>query len=136
MVPSRSSARHGVPMARPHHTGFAAIRAVELRNDLTVSEAHLWSALKTKQTGVRFRRQVPIGRWIADFACFDPRLVIEVDDTSHDYRDESKRNADLAAEGFAILRFDNKEIAQDLNAAFNSVVFWIEHIRQHGHPPE
>ena len=63
--------RHGVDMTRPKHTRLARTRAHELRNDLTISEARLWSGIKNKATGARFRRQVPIGPWIADFACLD-----------------------------------------------------------------
>jgi hypothetical protein len=53
---------------------------------MTISEAALWRGISRRQTGARFRRQVPIGEWIADFACFDPKLVIEVDGESHDWR--------------------------------------------------
>ena len=133
ITPSTAHDRH---MARPRHTEFAGRRAKEFRNDMTISEARLWSAIKGGQAGARFRRQVPIGRWIADFACFQPRLVVEVDDLSHDFRDDTERDADLASEGFSILRLDNKDIAMDLDASFNSVVYWIEHMREHGRPPE
>ena len=102
---------------------------------MTISEARLWGAIKARQTGARFRRQVPIGRWIADFASLDPRLVVEVDDRSHDYRDESLRNEDLARHGFSIVRFDNAEVAQDLDAVFNTIVTWVDHLRIHRTPP-
>lgn len=51
---------------------------------MTISEARLWVAIRGGLVGARFRRQVPIGYWVADFASLNPRLVIEVDDTSHD----------------------------------------------------
>ena len=107
-----------------------------LRSELTISEAHLWSGIKAKQTGARFRRQVPVGIWIADFASFDPMLVVEVDDQSHDWRDESKRTRDIEAAGFAILRFTNKEIATDINDAITAVQYWVEELRAHQTPPQ
>jgi very-short-patch-repair endonuclease len=103
---------------------------------MTISEARLWGAIQGRSLGVRFRRQVPIGYWIADFACLDPRLVIEVDDTSHEYRDESMRTDYFVALGFAVLRFTNKEVAQELPGVVGTIEAWVEHIRTHGEPPE
>ena len=57
-----------------------------------------------------------MGHWIVDFACFDPRIVIEVDDRSHDYRDERRRTAFIESLGFLILRFDNVEVARELDS--------------------
>ena len=102
-------------MARPPHTKLAAQRARELRNDMTISEARLWSGIRGGRTGARFRRQVPMGHWIADFACFDPKIVIEVDDTSHDFRDERVRTAFIESLGYRMLRFDNADVAQQVD---------------------
>jgi len=103
---------------------------------MTVSEARLWAAIKGRSVGARFRRQVPIGHWIADFASLNPRLVIEVDDTSHEFRDESMRTDYFIEQGFAVLRFTNKRIAQDLPEVVGTIEGWIEHIRLHGKAPE
>jgi very-short-patch-repair endonuclease len=115
-------------IARPRHTPFAGRRARELRRDLTISEARLWTSLKGKHLGVRFRRQVPIGRWIADFACLDPKIVVEVDDESHYWRDERDRDQDLADRGFVVLRFWNKEVAQDLRMVIDTILATIERL--------
>jgi len=103
--------------------------------EMTISEAALWDGIRRKQTGARFRRQVPIGIWIADFASFSPKLVIEVDDESHDLRDETERTHDIESRGFTILRFDNEEIAQHPDDAVDTVRTWVEALRA-GRDPE
>ena len=123
-------------MPRPPHTYLAARRAHRLRNELTISEAALWAGISRRQAGARFRRQVPIGEWIADFACLDPKLVIEVDDDSHDWRDETVRTAYIEAQGFRILRFDNAELAESSDVdAIATVCHWVEALRE-GRDPE
>ena len=102
---------------------------------MTPSEARLWSGISRKATGARFRRQVPIGRWIVDFASYDPRLVIEVDDTSHYWRDETERTEYLKSLGFTLLRFDNREIAMGINEAIATVATWVADLRA-GRDPE
>jgi very-short-patch-repair endonuclease len=61
-------------------TRQATLRARELRRTMTDAEAKLWSRLRdARLLGTKFRRQVPIGSYIADFCCRNPKLVIEVD---------------------------------------------------------
>ena len=107
-----------------------------LRSELTVSEAALWAGIKSRAAGARFRRQVPIGIWIVDFASLNPRLIIEVDDPSHDWREESERTGHLEALGFAVLRFTNKEIATEISFAIETVEHWIVSLRSTGKPPQ
>jgi BirA family biotin operon repressor/biotin-[acetyl-CoA-carboxylase] ligase len=97
---------------RPRSTNDAKFFAREMRTDMTISERRAWNALKGRRLGVRFRRQVPIGPYIVDFACLEKRLVIEIDDPSHQFRDESERNAYLEARGFEIIRFTNEFVAK------------------------
>jgi very-short-patch-repair endonuclease len=73
----------------------------------------VWAGLKGKAAGARFRRQVPIGPWIVDFCSFNPRLVVEIDDTSHEFRDESMRTEYLESLGFSVLRFTNERVAKE-----------------------
>jgi very-short-patch-repair endonuclease len=102
---------------------------------LTVSEARLWGGIKGGVVGAHFRRQVPIGVWIADFASLQPRLVVEVDDPSHDLRDEAARTAAIEACGFTVLRFTNREIAEDVHGAVATVRLWVQRL-QAGQRPE
>jgi len=103
---------------------------------MTISEARLWNAIRGGSVGARFRRQVPIGYWIGDFASFSPRLIIEVDDTSHEFRDESMRTDYFNSQGFSVLRFSNKRIAQELPEVVGTIEGWVEHIRTFGEAPE
>jgi very-short-patch-repair endonuclease len=101
---------------------------------MTISEACLWDGLKGGAYGARFRRQVPIGIWIADFACFDPKLVIEVDDPTHDCRDEEERTRYFEKEGFVIFRCTNQEVAQDVGAVLESIAYWVVELRKGNRP--
>jgi very-short-patch-repair endonuclease len=102
-------------MVRPHHTRHAAIRARHFRKHMSWSEARLWTRLKGKQIGVKFRRQVPIGPYITDFACLDPKVVLEVDGPSHDWKDETDRTDFLEAQGFEVIRVSNEAIKEDVD---------------------
>ena len=102
-------------------------RARSLRRELTKAEALLWLRLKNRQVGGwRFRRQHPIGPYIADFACLEAMLIVEVDgathstvaETSHDER----RTAFLGGLGWRIVRFGNLDIYK----ALEGVVAGIE----------
>ncbi|HEY5071219.1 MAG TPA: DUF559 domain-containing protein [Caulobacteraceae bacterium] len=67
-------------------------RARALRSDPTDVERKLWGALRGRQLeGFKFRRQVPIDRYFADFACFDARLIVELDGSQH--RDNAEFDA-------------------------------------------
>ena len=103
---------------------------------MTVSEARLWKGTRNRSTGARFRRQVPIGHWIADFASLDPRLVIEVDDLSHELRDELVRTRYFRSQGFVILRFTNEQIAKELPEAVSRIERWVAFVRRHRTAPE
>jgi len=88
--------------------------ARDLRQNMTDAERRLWRELRCGSLGVRFRRQVPIGPYIVDFACFQRRLVIELDGGQHleDPRDEA-RDAWLREHGFRVLRFWNHEVLKN-----------------------
>ena len=83
---------------------------------MTDAELRLWTRLRVEQIdGYRFRRQVPIGPYVVDFACLKARLVIEVDGGQHVQAKEQddKRTAWLASQGFRVLRFwDNDVLTQ------------------------
>lgn len=96
---------------------------------MTVSEATLWARIRREATGARFRRQVPIGYWIADFASFEPRIVIEVDDHSHRYRDERDRTAFIESQGFTILRLTNEDVRDNADAIGCFITQEVERLR-------
>ncbi|AYD01931.1 endonuclease domain-containing protein [Neorhizobium sp. NCHU2750] len=90
-------------------------RARRLRRELTKAEAAMWNMLRDlRPLGARFRRETPIGPYIADFAWLSARVVIEVDgdshETDHGRRHDARRDVFMHSEGFTILRFDNRQV--------------------------
>ena len=57
--------------------------AKSLRRDMTDGERLLWQKLRLEQLGVKFRRQHPLGAYVADFACLAPLLIVEIDGSQH-----------------------------------------------------
>ena len=99
-------------------------RARELRKHMTDAERLLWSRLRRKQIhGQRFRRQHPIGPYIADFACTERRLVIELDGGQHvQAKDkDAARTRWLADRGYRVLRFWNNEALTLIDAVVQVV---------------
>ena len=91
-------------------------RAQELRRNMTDSERRLWRRLRHRELGFRFRRQVPIGGHIADFACPAARIVIELDGGQHG-SDEAEardliRTSEIQRCGFRVIRFWNHEVIE------------------------
>lgn len=85
-----------------------------------MEEDVLWQYLRRKQLGVRFRRQHPIGDYIADFVCLEKQLVIEIDGGYH-YRGEmpdndAERTSALNRMGYQVIRFSNKQVMDEIDA--------------------
>jgi very-short-patch-repair endonuclease len=92
---------------------------------MTDAERKLWRLLRLRQvSGHKFRRQVPLGRYIADFVCHEARLVIEVDGGQHDSAAplETERTAFLQHEGYRVLRFWNNEVLANLDGVYDVIV--------------
>ena len=87
-------------------------RARDLRREMTPQERKLWTKLRevNRMLGAPFRRQAPVGPYIADLAAFGRRLVIEVDGGGHGGPRDRARDAWFAAEGFTVLRFWNADV--------------------------
>jgi very-short-patch-repair endonuclease len=101
-------------------------RARELRGAMTPHEVKLWLRLRElKPQGFRFRRQVRIERWIADFACFTTRLIVEVDGSQHGFDEnrvkDTARDAFLEHAGFIALRFTNSEVWENIDGVVETV---------------
>ena len=89
-----------------------------LRRDLTRVERTMWRLLRDRRLGgIKFRRQAPVGPFVADFACPSHRLIIELDGSQHaESASDRRRDAYLAAEGWQVLRFWNGEVVENPNA--------------------
>ena len=113
------------PWDRPD--GTASIRTDRaLRKRLTPQEAKLWLRLRAlRPQGFHFRRQVPIGPFVVEFACLRAELVVEVDGGQHsadlNVARDHRRDEALAASGFRVLRFWNPEINVDPNAVADTI---------------
>ena len=86
--------------------------AKRMRSEPTEAERKLWMILRARRfSGYKFRRQVPLGAYIADFVCFEARLIVEADGSQHgeDARD-AVRDDWLVAQGFRVRRFWNADI--------------------------
>lgn len=92
-----------------------------LRKTFTDAELKLWQLLRNRNLEkLKFRRQHPVGSYVVDFVCLEPRLVIEVDGSQHVRQEQydSKRTAYLEAAGFRVLRFwDNDVLARTESVA-------------------
>ena len=97
------------------------LSARRLRRDATGVERILWRALREAQFGLKFRRQHPIGRRIADFACPSRKLVIEFDGGQHGDGADSTRTAELVARGWRVIRFWNHEVLQNLDGVLAAI---------------
>ena len=87
------------------------------RKNPTRAEAMLWSDIRGRQLGYKFRRQQPIGPFIVDFVCHEKKLIVELDGWTHDFAEthhyDLARQRWLEAEGFAVLRFSDDEVAEE-----------------------
>ena len=93
---------------------------------MTRAETLLWRYLKAHRIdGLGFRRQVPIGRFVADFICHSARLVIELDGETHDFlsrqRDDQMRDAWFKSQGYKVLRFTNEQVLQNLTGVVEAI---------------
>jgi very-short-patch-repair endonuclease len=106
---SRSDGR-GVPVAN--------LRARNLRWNMTDAERYLWAILRRKRfAGARFRRQHPIGPYIADFFCPAAKLIVELDGGHHAEEKQSlhdkRRTRWLEARGYRVLRLWNTDLKRN-----------------------
>jgi very-short-patch-repair endonuclease len=93
-----------------------------LRRDMTDAERKLWTYLRQRQiSGCKFRRQVPVGPYVADFACIEKRLVVEVDGGQNcDSRTDPSRDRCLRSQGFRVLRFWDHHVLRNIDG-----VIWV-----------
>src|SRR6478736_2942778 len=105
---------------------FRRERAKKLRSHATEPEQRLWRALKAIPVyGSHFRRQVPIGPYVVDFACLKARLVIELDGGHHSQGDIAAKDAArtqwLEKEDYRVIRFWNAELSQNMPGVLDTI---------------
>jgi adenine-specific DNA-methyltransferase len=109
-------------MISPRHKA----NAKRLRQDMTDVERKLWRALRNGRfAGVKFRRQVPLGPYIADFLSYEARLIIEPDGSQHADCDnlarDTMRDMFLKSQGYHVLRFWNFQINSNFIATLDQI---------------
>jgi len=130
--PRKGEDRRGLtPPGHPSTAAFAhndkkTARARKLRLNMTDAERKLWSKLRGAQVGHSFRRQHPIGNYIADFWCADARLVVEVDGGQHGFGANAARDAGrtlaLEAQGIKVIRFWNNDVLKNIEGVWDVTV--------------
>jgi len=98
--------------------------AKELRRKMTTQETLLWKRLRNRQLGnFKFRKQQPLGPFIADFVCQERKLVIEADGSQHSENiSDARRDRWLEAQGYIVLRFWNNEINENLDGVLMAIL--------------
>jgi very-short-patch-repair endonuclease len=106
------------------------VRARSLRRGMTDSERKLWSGLRNEQLGVKFRRQHPLGHYIADFACLEVKLIVELDGSQHmdQTAHDTRRTEFFVALGFEVMRFPTDLPFTDLQALLACIYNRIEEL--------
>jgi len=98
-------------------------RARLLRRDQTDAERVLWLQLRDRRLrGLKFKRQVPIDRYVVDLLCADARLVIELDGGQRATSDESNRTEILEAMGYLVVRFWNNDVLENTDGVLEEIL--------------
>ena len=115
------------------------MRARELRQSSPDAELQMWAQLRDRRLAdFKFRRQHPIGRYFADFACIGARLVVELDGGQHFEPDamaaDARRTAHLNAHGFHVMRFTDREALTEAPEVLQAIFDWLQAHRPHPNP--
>lgn len=102
-------------------------RARRLRREQTRPEAVLWALVRGRRLdGFKFRRQVPIDRYVADFVCMEARVIVELDGGAHDDEEtqirDLERTAILESCGYLVIRFPNETALNDPGGVGDAIV--------------
>src|SRR5712692_4402772 len=103
------------------------MRSRELRKDMSGTERRVWWRLRCRQlAGFRFRRQLPIGPYFADFACLSARLVVEIDGPFHEEESDARKTAFLESQGFRVARFSVVDVDESLDDVMDAIFLYLE----------
>ncbi|MBO9498996.1 MAG: endonuclease domain-containing protein [Novosphingobium sp.] len=106
--------------------------AQRLRRNATDAENELWRALRGRQLGgLKFRRQVTVGRSIPDFVCPLKRLIVEVDGGQHSEEADANRTLRLEASGYHVIRFWNHEVSENIGGVLERILAVAETLPSH-----
>ena len=106
--------------------------AKHLRRNQTHAESLVWAELRGRKCGgYKFRRQVPIGKYVVDFLCVSQKLIIEIDGPSHEVAIEydANRTSVLEAMGYHVIRLTNDDVYENLDASIEAIWTALENAR-------
>ncbi len=115
--------REGEGAFRPKPDSTQISQARRLRRDATDVEILLWNRIRADQLGTKFRRQVPILGYVADFLSHEAKLIVELDGGQHADQNETdtQRTRVLEQAGFRVLRFWNNEVNESLDGVLETI---------------
>jgi len=115
---------YGIKTTYPDRYSLLKDFAKQNRRGMTLAEQVMWNHLRTLQ-GFHFRRQHPIGDYIADFICLKKKLVIEIDGAYHNLPDQQLsdegRTAVLERLGYSVIRFSNEAVLYDIQKVIQTI---------------
>jgi len=108
-------------------------KARALRRNMTHAETVLWQKLRRKQlSGHRFRRQMPLGPYIADFACVEKKLIVELDGETHSSPAEQahdlRRTQYMSEQGWRVYRVWNIDVYNNLDGVLEGIFHNLENV--------
>ncbi len=94
---------------------------------MTEAEERLWRELRGRRlNGIKFRRQVPLGPFVADFLCAEAMLIVEIDGSQHADSDyDRQRDAELKERGFRVLRFWNDDVLREVDSVCDTIIAYV-----------
>ena len=114
-------------------TRKTVLKARQLRKAMSKPEVMLWQQLRKKPSGIRFRRQHPIGPYILDFYCPSAKLAFEVDGMAHAVgtrpEHDSRREWALSKEGVEIIRISAQEVLHDAEDVADRILRYVRSLR-------
>lgn len=115
--------KHATPKMYEH--------AKTLRQNTTKAEQVLWNELRNRKlSGLKFRRQHPVDKWIADFYCHEKKLIIELDGEVHNNKEANEsdggRSYELENLGLTVLRFWNEEVINHTDEVLKKIILAAE----------
>ncbi len=124
-----------MPNQDPELTSYAR----SMRKDPTRAEGVLWWLLRGRGIGVRFRRQVPIGPYVADFACLSHRVVVEIDGPTHEAGAQAaydrRRDYWFQSQGWRVIRVTDDDVWSNRDDVLTEILLVIRDVSS-GSDPE
>ena len=107
-----------------HFASMSNLQAQAMRREPTEAERLLWARLRDRRLGgFKFRRQHPLGAFVADFACLERRVIVEADGGQHvDSEYDAHRSEQLCKQGWQVIRFWNSEVRENPNGVAEAIL--------------